>query len=901
MKHLENTHDLRLPAWGPYTKAYMGISHIPDPSLGLRFDLSVFPGFYRGSLQIPNVKWESGYHPWQASSDLSIYTHRHQLEWKDRVYVDITYCELDESARLFRASCVNHTASSQALVLHALASVHFPPWRTNDDRPLRPSVVNSPPETQWIDALDYDDLTYGSPRPTDNLVPDGLFRGEIRSHGFVGGKGLGRGFGSDPKDCVSWSVLIGSDLSDAVLLVRTRLPSSSRTELRLEGLTDTAVTIFGTGTLQITEITVGTLAAGVHRLDLCCQGDTSIELDGFVLCERALVREVKFEEQRWNPVPRLTPGPTAASLRLGYEQFQGVEYGLAWEAGIPCQVREFYTDELDRFMRHTVHHHVRTILHDDKVPSEPERHYTDVFLRPIGLAPQSQREVYGLVCCGTASEVSERLERVDLVSCSSTVRAAQQKLISLDTPQGSSYAFSQERMAATVLSNVVYPVYTKGTYIRHNTPGRWWDSLYTWDSGFIGLGLVELDRERAIDCLNAYLTEPGDPHAAFIHHGSPVPVQFYLLQEIWNRCPDRALLDHFYPRLRQYYMFFSGQLGSSTMRTLQSNLLKTWDYFYNSGGWDDYPPQVAVHRQGLTTTVAPVVTTAQCIRIAKIMQQMAQTLGLTADHEAYARDIGLYTDALQSHAWDAQAGYFAYVMHDENGCPIGPFYHESGENYNRGLDGAYPLVAGICTPEQETRLLGHLQSPDRHWTPIGLSTVDQSAPYYCIDGYWNGAVWMPHQWFFWKTCLDLGKGKFAWQIARTALDLWKREVEASYNCCEHFIVATGRGAGWHHFGGLSSPVLSWYSAYYRPGRLTVGFDVWVEEYRPSCESATLVARLRTIGHPGRTLQVIVCLDPGHRYRATWNGSPCETLDVHPGTFYVSIPCAEDGILEVSSR
>ena len=145
MKYLENTHDLRLPAWGPYTKAYMGISHIPDPGLGLRFDLSVFPGFYRGSLQIPNVKWESGYHPWQASTDLSIYTHRHQLEWKDRVYVDITYCELDESARLFRALCVNHTDVPQALVLHALASVHFPPWRTNDDRPLRPFVIDLPP------------------------------------------------------------------------------------------------------------------------------------------------------------------------------------------------------------------------------------------------------------------------------------------------------------------------------------------------------------------------------------------------------------------------------------------------------------------------------------------------------------------------------------------------------------------------------------------------------------------------------------------------------------------------------------------------------------------------------------------------------------------------------------
>jgi len=29
---LHNSHDLRLPDWGPYTKKYHGISHIPDPN-----------------------------------------------------------------------------------------------------------------------------------------------------------------------------------------------------------------------------------------------------------------------------------------------------------------------------------------------------------------------------------------------------------------------------------------------------------------------------------------------------------------------------------------------------------------------------------------------------------------------------------------------------------------------------------------------------------------------------------------------------------------------------------------------------------------------------------------------------------------------------------------------------
>ena len=95
-----------------------------------------------------------------------------------------------------------------------------------------------------------------------------------------------------------------------------------------------------------------------------------------------------------------------------------------------------------------------------------------------------------------------------------------------------------------------------------------------------------------------------------------------------------------------------------------------------------------------------------------------------------------------------------YMMRPE---PAEHLRTASGVNFNLGLDGITPLLAGACTPGQEALLLDRLQDPKRYWTPIGLSTVDQSAPYYRIDGYWNGAVWMPHQWFFWRTALDLGQ------------------------------------------------------------------------------------------------------------------------------------------------
>ena len=58
--------DLDLPDWGPYTKCYIGVSHIADARRGLRFDPSVFPGFYRRKIDVPDVLWESGYNLYHA-------------------------------------------------------------------------------------------------------------------------------------------------------------------------------------------------------------------------------------------------------------------------------------------------------------------------------------------------------------------------------------------------------------------------------------------------------------------------------------------------------------------------------------------------------------------------------------------------------------------------------------------------------------------------------------------------------------------------------------------------------------------------------------------------------------------------------------------------------------------
>ena len=146
-----------------------------------------------------------------------------------------------------------------------------------------------------------------------------------------------------------------------------------------------------------------------------------------------------------------------------------------------------------------------------------------------------------------------------------------------------------------------------------------------------------------------------------------------------------------------------------------------------------------------------------------------------------------------------------------------------------GMDGAFPYIAGISDEQRSARIIKNIK--EGMVTPIGVSVVDKRAPYYREDGYWNGSVWMPHQWILWKACLDNGEFEFAWQIAKTALELWERETSYTYNCYEHFMIANGRGGGFHQFSGLSTPVLMWFNAYYKPYTVTSGFMTVISSKR----------------------------------------------------------------------
>jgi hypothetical protein len=109
-------------------------------------------------------------------------------------------------------------------------------------------------------------------------------------------------------------------------------------------------------------------------------------------------------------------------------------------------------------------------------------------------------------------------------------------------------------------------------------------------------------------------------------------------------------------------------------------------------------------------------------------------------------------------------------------------------------------------------------------TPYGLTAVSQSAPYFTPSGYWNGAVWYPHAWYFGRALLDMGQGAFLLELVQRQLAAWSAQAEARWNSYEMLRLKTGEGA-WHPtFSGLTSPLLNWAQSLSTPGTITTGLQ-----------------------------------------------------------------------------
>lgn len=888
-----------MPKWGPYSKKYMGISRITDEmkDVGARFDFAVHPTLWNSSTPVPNVTVPSNYHLWSCKSDYSFYSYRYELMWKDMVYADVSFSKIDDEAYLMRCEFVNNTHLTQNCILNGFGSLEFPYPDYCDIVAPKKCVIKK--------ANFYNEYKYKTDRPWEEETPDGMFRGMFSDSSFFMGKGLGdrcdhahvhyldlMPFGCEKGDRVSYSLAADEEMfKNPVIAVRYKTVTDGDAEFDMNG---TRVCFKKSSGLTFAYLPF------MKEFTLESLGSAGIELDFLAVIEES-------EKDRLYTVQRKFPyTPTIETVKAGKGHrtkltYDGVEnpfYILTHNQNTRERILESGSLEdalINRLSNgdHTYDDLKETFSGSFKRKTSDEGFFHNSLVKSIFIEPNTSHIEYMVVSSYEREPLTdEEYENIYRVAKADESRIDYNQ-------EGKKYALSTEILRSTLLTNVVYPVYRHGENVIHHTPGKRWDSFYTWDSGFIGMGLLEFSKDLCRYALDMYLCDDTNKDFAFLLHGSLVPTQFVEYLELLKRTDNKESLAFLYDKMKIYYEFLRGRNHKSTCAKFNNGLLTTYDYWYSHCGMDDYPAQVAMIDRKAEQYTCPCLSTAQIIRAGKIMKMAAVSLGRIDDVRVYDNDIEYSTRALNELAWDEETGYFGYTVYDENGNKLDIMRTDDGENFNKGMDGVYPLVAGAVSGERKERVLAHIKNPKEMWSPAGISAVDMSASYYFDDGYWNGNVWMSHQWFIWKTMLDNGEADFAFEIAKRALDMWKEETDYTYNTYECFGIATRRGGWFHNFGGLSAPICIWANCYYKPQTVTTGFDIWTDYQKTSDTSAEIA--FKYYGENDK-YTVIVTLSDKAQYTALLNEKEIAFNERNKGSLEITLDGSiKSGVLKIKEK
>ncbi|MDD7739754.1 MAG: trehalase family glycosidase [Fusicatenibacter sp.] len=886
----------RMPLWGPYSKKYMGLSRMMKESriCGARFDLVVYPTYANSSVPVPNVTVPSGYHPFACDNEGNYYRYRYELIWKDQLYADVDLFAIDEETWGICVDYHNQTQKPQNCLLNFFAAIEYPmKWFC---RPVLPQ------KNEFWDALDYKEFYFQKDRPWKHLSPDALRPGEVSVPEFTNGCGLGetfyhlmashlslKWFGGDKGDGVSWHRTLSDDYQNAVLTVRYKTPLEQGDVPFTVTFGEKSQTLFFPASKEAASVVVplGELKKGEFDLRMCAGGTdgNGVVLDYLCITEANEAGKIENRMEQPDVIPEITREDGQEVYRYRYGEapiYFSIENPRVRRRKLNSGCLE---DAL--ITRLTNSDHTYDDLTRSFTGSFSEKHSDDGFydnhvVEAIFLQGGESRREYAWVSTKKVHFSHKELEELW------KKRAAAAKETG-HNPEGEPYELSVRLLKSALFTNVVYPIFRHGEPIAHYTPGKRWDSLYTWDSGFIGLGMLEYSPEKAEYIMDVYLSEEENTDFAFLFHGSLIPTQFYLYYEMMQKAAKekRSDLKKYYPMFRRAWRFYSGRSEGSFTGRIPGDLLTPYDYFYNASGMDDYPPQVALHREHLEKNILPVCTNAHFIRFSKMMIQIAKQFGYEEDIREYQEACDRVSKALLEKSWDEDSGYFGYVLYREEDQTWEILRTPEGENYNKGVDGITPLIDGICSLQQEQKLLAHLKSEQELMSPVGISTVDMSASYYYDNGYWNGSVWFPYQYLIWKALLDIGENALAFQVAQRALSAWKQEVDFSYNTFEMIQIATAQGGWFHQFGGLSAPIAIWYQAYYRRGTVTAGFETWIEsaEFTEDVSEAKVSYRLCS----RKENRLVVVMNSAYDYQVTQDGEPVQWEEHVKGALEIHLP------------
>ena len=635
----------RMPLWGPYSKKYMGVSRVIESlsDIGARFDVSVHPTLWNSATPVPNVTVPSNYHLWECAADYSYFAYRYELMWKDMVYADVSFSKLTDEAFLIRCEFHNNTKLTQNCIFNLNSALEFPFTEYTD--------VVAPEKSVVLNANDYTLYEYAVKRPWDSENPDGMFKGMFRDKAFYLSCGLGdrcdhkhvefmnlKPFGCEAGDRVEYK-LTSKGFENPVLHIRYRTVTDGNAEFLYNG---EKITLKNSDALTFVRLPFK------DNPIFESLGGAGIELDFLAVTESG--ESVDVETKKYGFIPKIETENTErggkVNLDYGYE---GCRFTVLTH-NKNTRFRTLNSGSLEDALinrlsngDHNFDDLKETFSASFNRKSSDEGFFQNTLVRSVFIEPKSSHIEYAVIAKGDFEPLSDN-------EYEAVYQSARKKADKVSyNKAGERYKLSTGILRATLLTNAVYPVYRHGENVIHHTPGKRWDSFYTWDSGFVGMGLLEFSPELCRYALDLYLSEEDNKDFAFLLHGSLVPTQFVQYLELIKRCENKSALDYLYPKLKRYYEFLRGREGSSTCAKFGNGLLTTYDYWYSCSGMDDYPAQWEMIDNKREEYACPVLPTAQIIRAAKIMKMAASYLGKTEDIAVYDSDIAQSENALNTY------------------------------------------------------------------------------------------------------------------------------------------------------------------------------------------------------------------------------------------------------------
>jgi hypothetical protein len=374
-------------------------------------------------------------------------------------------------------------------------------------------------------------------------------------------------------------------------------------------------------------------------------------------------------------------------------------------------------------------------------------------------------------------------------------------------------------------------------------------------AGLEALAWIPVRPEWAIVQANSYLLAQLPADRAQQTPQSLIPTSILALWELFQETRDRDLLAKGYPSAKRRYREFveAGRVApdrslfrwSSPVARAQSQL--TRPIVFVGGG----------------NSIAPDYS-AWVSLLARTMERMAEVLGL-AEKVTYHQEAEATAKALNT-LWNPEKGLFLPKMEGESLT-----LEESNS-----LTNLLPLLCGRDTLSevQIQALMRHLTNPETFWSPYGLRSLSRQSSTYQPRVPGRGAVTYGLNWLLWRSLLDLGEVETAEKLAENLLGAYLKAGERLGGYPEWLNGENGMPHGARDYSGDSCLLWLLYSAYHKPGTLSVGWETPLlsHYYDPKQDLLRVAFQVPPTGGKGVILCVMARPNASYRLQGTKQGT-----------------------------